>query len=576
MLACTVVGLHRIWPHANHASIVCSGHRSQYIVLLAPSMSCSCRLRSRLGAACCAAVLLLQLVCGLALVRADLPLSTEQLLAFADAQTEYVDKLTSEGLDLSRLQAESEVDEESILSPTPKLMTDPDSLLETAADSLQRYARPVSEAQLEREVEREAARAAKRSFVESHAYAEPAKKAEAEKAAAKQAKTAQKEATAQAQAIADHLAKNANATASDDNKDGDDEGEKPVLSIADAVQRLRMHRTNIRDLEGKIGQQKIAMDLNAVQAVQNPHELQSSGANYYHASMERVRSTDAVSVTNSAQLLAQSDARCVICQYVVQQTQVAVTGKPMTSGGATSGGKRAAAALLAQSSTATPTPTSFLELEIEAGLNALAEAGLEAQLAAESESLHALDAASRTFLAAADAALEHSATEAVASHYGRHTHVARHYPRRGSYPRQDVSSLRNMPGPTTYPRQLNDYGYDENGRNRAADILAYRPRQARFHQDVSKLQAQWDKAREAYKKLYGQVYESFETLCSRRMPQAYAPYCRELMRDYRYIAQGIQYGDRAQSICMNGNWCDRQSYIRNAVHAYFVRETGDA
>jgi len=68
----------------------------------------------------------------------------------------------------------------------------------------------------------------------------------------------------------------------------------------------------------------------------------------------------------------------------------------------------------------------------------------------------------------------------------------------------------------------------------------------------------------------------FENYCTKRVPLAYSGYCQEMIQDYRYIAQGIQYGDRAQSICMNGNWCDRKSYIRNAVHAFFVRENGDS
>lgn len=83
-------------------------------------------------------------------------------------------------------------------------------------------------------------------------------------------------------------------------------------------------------------------------------------------------------------------------------------------------------------------------------------------------------------------------------------------------------------------------------------------------------------ARAAFKKLYTGVYTSFETICARRMPLAYLPYCNDMLRSYRFFAQGLHYGDRPETICMNGNFCDSKSYIRNQPHVQYVREPGDA
>jgi len=88
--------------------------------------------------------------------------------------------------------------------------------------------------------------------------------------------------------------------------------------------------------------------------------------------------------------------------------------------------------------------------------------------------------------------------------------------------------------------------------------------------------ARMEAARAAFKKLYSGVYSSFETICARRMPLAYLPYCNDMLRSYRFFAQGLHYGDRPETICINGNFCDSKSYIRHQPHVAYVREPGDA
>ena len=348
-------------------------------------------------------------------------------------------------------------------------------------------------------------------------------------------------------------------------------------SIDAAVRRLKNHRTEIVKLEAAIAQQNSAFAPYA-KAQASPAMVgmsTSSGANYWERNVRALKSARTVSAGAAAAGLTITDARCVVCQFVVQQTQGLLAGKPLTSGGATSGGKRAAAA---EHAARAPRVSTFIELgvdvdeasfmELDASVSALSGAGLEAMLAAEMESTTALAAAAETFLSAADSAMQHSASESMRAHYGR-----RALPSRSVH---SGANLRNVNAPS-YPRQLNDHGFEEVTRNRHADILAFRPRQARFSKkDLEAQEEKWAATRATYQKLYSDVYASLESLCTKKMPQAYAAYCHDMLRDYRYIAQGIQYGDKAASICMNGNWCDRQSYIRNAVHAYFVRENGDS
>jgi len=156
------------------------------------------------------------------------------------------------------------------------------------------------------------------------------------------------------------------------------------------------------------------------------------------------------------------------------------------------------------------------------------------------------------------------------------SHSSSHSQIHSSRPRSSFTGTAPRHFPTrTLPDFLNDFGYEENHRQRQADSLDFRPRTARFSKDPETEKAKWDQARTQYKTLSTSVYNSMEHLCNKRMPMAYLGYCREVLTDFRYIAQGIQYGDKAASICMNGNWCAADSYIRNQVHTFFVRKEGD-
>jgi len=114
-------------------------------------------------------------------------------------------------------------------------------------------------------------------------------------------------------------------------------------------------------------------------------------------------------------------------------------------------------------------------------------------------------------------------------------------------------------------------------RFRHTDVLASRASSARFTQHrQNQPGAATDAHRAAYLQLYSSVYASFESLCAKRMPLAYLPYCNDMLKSYRFFAQGINYGDRAEQICMNGNFCDHRAYVRTIVHNFVQREPGDA
>lgn len=123
---------------------------------------------------------------------------------------------------------------------------------------------------------------------------------------------------------------------------------------------------------------------------------------------------------------------------------------------------------------------------------------------------------------------------------------------------------------------LFDHGTDKARRFRHTDVLASRASRARFTQVRHGTGAEAEAQRAAYLKLYSTLYASFEGLCATRMPLAYLPYCNDMLKSYRFFAQGINFNDRPDQICMNGNFCDHRAYVRAVTHTAYTREPGDA
>jgi len=144
----------------------------------------------------------------------------------------------------------------------------------------------------------------------------------------------------------------------------------------------------------------------------------------------------------------------------------------------------------------------------------------------------------------------------------------------------DASADAEIALEATYPNQQGnptafDNGPDQSRQFRHDPILSKRPLEARFMQTNNRQRLSAN-AHKEYLALYTQVYASFEGLCSKKMPLAYLPYCNDMLQSYRFFAQGLSYGDRAEQICMNGNFCDHRAYVRTITHNAYQREPGDA
>lgn len=121
--------------------------------------------------------------------------------------------------------------------------------------------------------------------------------------------------------------------------------------------------------------------------------------------------------------------------------------------------------------------------------------------------------------------------------------------------------------------------HDLTRRERELDVRMSRPDSTRLN-NIKTIRPSSDKinARKVYRAVLQQVYSWFSNHCIRRMPFAYIPYCKDMLKHYRTIAQGLQYGDKAEQVCMLNDWCGPHSYLQKSAttHVRHVREAGDA
>lgn len=225
-------------------------------------------------------------------------------------------------------------------------------------------------------------------------------------------------------------------------------------------------------------------------------------------------------LTGAASTLTRANVRCVLCQFIAQKLKNALTAGSVDPNAA-------------------PAPA-----PMDAG-------GMDMGMPAGEEPMMMLEALS--FASAADKLRIEATVESAA---------------RADAAAQTATSA--MPS-------LFESGRDASKRFRHTDLLAHRATRARFTQTrANQPGPDTDATRAAYLRLYASVYASFEGLCARNMPLAYLPYCNDMLKSYRFFAQGVNYGDRADQICMNGNFCDHRSYVRRVPHATYQREPGDA
>jgi len=58
------------------------------------------------------------------------------------------------------------------------------------------------------------------------------------------------------------------------------------------------------------------------------------------------------------------------------------------------------------------------------------------------------------------------------------------------------------------------------------------------------------------------VYQAFEGACASRVPEPFVESCEPLIHKFRFIAEGLHFGDRPDVICMRSEYCPASAYIR--------------
>jgi hypothetical protein len=78
-----------------------------------------------------------------------------------------------------------------------------------------------------------------------------------------------------------------------------------------------------------------------------------------------------------------------------------------------------------------------------------------------------------------------------------------------------------------------------------------------------------EQARYLESQMFQATYQSFEGLCSSRVPELFIPYCQPMLDKFHIISEGLHYGDRPDQICMRNDFCPQDSYVRKLPHAVF-------
>jgi len=105
-------------------------------------------------------------------------------------------------------------------------------------------------------------------------------------------------------------------------------------------------------------------------------------------------------------------------------------------------------------------------------------------------------------------------------------------------------------------------------RFRAQDMLSYRPTQLRLDQLGNPLpNPARNQIRYLQNSIEDAVYQSFEALCASRVPDSLAPFCENLLTKYRFVSEGLRFGDRSDQICMRNALCKPNSYIFMSPHS---------
>jgi len=100
-------------------------------------------------------------------------------------------------------------------------------------------------------------------------------------------------------------------------------------------------------------------------------------------------------------------------------------------------------------------------------------------------------------------------------------------------------------------------------RYRAEDMLTVRPPMERVDMlNAPNPNPLREQVRFLQNQVFRAVYQSFEGACASRVPESFVESCEPLLHEFRFIAEGLHFGDRPDVICMRSEYCPGSSYVR--------------
>jgi len=117
------------------------------------------------------------------------------------------------------------------------------------------------------------------------------------------------------------------------------------------------------------------------------------------------------------------------------------------------------------------------------------------------------------------------------------------------------------PGASSGPTQLTPRRY------RAQQMLTVRPPQVRMDAlNAPNPNPARDQIRFLQNTIDAAVYQAFEGMCASRVPDSMTKHCRGLLSLYRYVSEGLRFGDRSDQICARIKFCLPSAYLFKNPH----------
>jgi len=74
---------------------------------------------------------------------------------------------------------------------------------------------------------------------------------------------------------------------------------------------------------------------------------------------------------------------------------------------------------------------------------------------------------------------------------------------------------------------------------------------------------------EVMEQVYQQLYKDLDGLCAQRVPDEMSAGCQSIAQNFRFVSEGLRYGDRPDEICARNDFCAAGTYVFTAPHKPF-------